>query len=348
MAPPLPPNHACRRGVQLQRRPFLHGVSHLAWAAALPAPPASAKLATSYVQPGPYAVNSTSELVAESVSANVFTPDSAKKGAPLFLFTPGFQCKSSQYDGLMKHVASHGFVAASYDVNGITGKDTDLVRVDAAQKLVDVLLDRTTTTTTTTTLVLAGHSRGAKLSALLATKLPSTSALLLIDPVDASDFAPISDEYPSALQAIRDSSTQWSAAAVICADRAGACAPVGVDGDAFYDVMARGKHARSLIRIRASDATHFGALDAETFTQASACPGPATRRGADEYRMSTRAVACGVCASALGEKDALSLVSRELTAMDAANADEEVSSDASTSRYAARWRGGRRLVVDTL
>lgn len=192
--------------------------------------------------------------------------------------------------------------------------------------------------------VLAGHSRGAKLAALAAQQ---AAGLVLVDPVDASDFAPIDPpRFPSALSALNATPPPWRAAAVVYAANAGACAPATVDGAAFADALARRDGAK-LLCVRSEDATHFGCLDEETFTQAAACPGPASEPGTRLYRSATRAAATAVCYSACASGagvGALRSAAASLTEIDAAAASADAQPKAS-GRYAPRWNGGNRLTV---
>lgn len=49
---------------------------------------------------------------------------------------------------------------------------------------------------------LVGHSRGGKLSVLAARQDPAVAALMLIDPVDNTVYAPLGPGYPSATAAL--------------------------------------------------------------------------------------------------------------------------------------------------
>jgi len=62
---------------------------------------------------------------------------------------------------------------------------------------------RLTPITDTQSVLLIGHSRGAKMSALAAAQDARVKGLALIDPVDSSSMGPSGPGYPSALPALR-------------------------------------------------------------------------------------------------------------------------------------------------
>ena len=123
---------------------------------------------------------------------------------------------SKYYANIINHAASWGYVVVAYDFPFF--KTPSVVREAA---LLDSLLANLKTQEHLymidfDTIVAAGHSRGAKLAALLfadakttttTTTFPSKTAtkiqsLFLIDPVDCSKFAPISDQNPSGVDAL--------------------------------------------------------------------------------------------------------------------------------------------------
>lgn len=54
----------------------------------------------------------------------------------------------------------------------------------------------------------AGHSRGGKVSVLTATLDPRVTACCLLDPVDNTKYAPLSVDFPSAVDALKQLAMQ--------------------------------------------------------------------------------------------------------------------------------------------
>lgn len=87
---------------------------------------------------------------------------------------------------------------------------------------------------------LIGHSRGAKISTLAATKDPRVQALFLLDPVDVTVYAPLSVEYPSAVTALSGVAATGRSlpVAIVGSGRGGDCVPKDSNYARFYDAAA--------------------------------------------------------------------------------------------------------------
>jgi hypothetical protein len=89
----------------------------------------------------------------------------------------------------------------------------------------------------TNAVYLIGHSRGGKISSLAAAEDTRVKALFLIDPVDVTVYAPLSEDFPSAVTAIESiGATQKRSLplAVVGSGRGGDCVPVESNYERFF------------------------------------------------------------------------------------------------------------------
>ncbi|KAI8462420.1 MAG: Alpha/Beta hydrolase protein [Monoraphidium minutum] len=121
-------------------------------------------------------------------------------GWPLVLISPGFLLNASLYRSYAASLASWGCVACLVDVVSPTLLD-DAQSATFLRRAVDACAADAAlgTICDAANVMLVGHSRGAKISALAAAEDPRVKALALIDPVDSSSYGPSGPGYPSAL-----------------------------------------------------------------------------------------------------------------------------------------------------
>jgi len=163
----------------------------------------------------------------------------------LLVFTGGFGTDPSQYTQFCEALAAGGCAVLRYEVPGAnTATDDALVvvlRSLLAYARSSPVLQRLVSTER---VLLAGHSRGAKLSSLLAVADESVAGLCLLDPIDNTIWAPLSPGFPSACDALRqldtkDANLRPLPVAIIGAGLGGDCAPVNSNYDCFYEAIRR-------------------------------------------------------------------------------------------------------------
>lgn len=113
---------------------------------------------------------------------------------PLVVFSNGFQMKKEQYKSYAEHFASWGYVVLRYDIQGESLLSP--ARHDVLGKAITALLGLATSKNRqagvlkglldTSRVVLVGHSRGGKVSALAAQNNATVKAYIGIDPVDSN------------------------------------------------------------------------------------------------------------------------------------------------------------------
>ena len=112
--------------------------------------------------------------------------------------------------GIARRLAEWGYVAVVYDfVQQALDPSSDLACVDLLEELLTWcgnLNNPIGSLCDPNNILLVGHSRGAKISSLVASKDPRVKALYLIDPVDVTVYTPLSPEFPSAASALESSS----------------------------------------------------------------------------------------------------------------------------------------------
>ncbi|KAG2436572.1 hypothetical protein HYH02_011509 [Chlamydomonas schloesseri] len=170
-----------------------------------------------YLEPGPYSFRQLpgplSILVGQGSSGpldctvRVLVPQDGAgevlpRRWPLVVLSAGFLLRSELYDSYARDLASWGFAVALYDLPEITD---DVTMVTAITSIVDMATrdPRVAPHVDAGCVLLAGHSRGGKLSALAAASDPRVRGVGLLDPVDVTGMTPMGPNYPSALPAMR-------------------------------------------------------------------------------------------------------------------------------------------------
>jgi len=165
---------------------------------------------------------------------------------PLAVITSGFLISSDQYTSYCERLASWGFVVVTYDrTQAALDPVTDVVCVEFLRDLIDwcrTSLFRIGSVCDTNSVYLIGHSRGGKISTLAAVEDIRVKALFLIDPVDVTVYAPLSEEFPSAVTAIenigaveaKNKIPRSVPLAVVGSGRGGDCVPVESNYERFY------------------------------------------------------------------------------------------------------------------
>eukprot|EP00878_Enallax_costatus_P023282 GHUV01024754.1.p1 GENE.GHUV01024754.1~~GHUV01024754.1.p1 ORF type:complete len:450 (+),score=105.64 GHUV01024754.1:136-1350(+) len=136
----------------------------------------------------------------------VLAPQS-KSSCPVVIFTPGFLLNSSLYRSYAARLASWGYTCVLWDLSDLLD---DTLTIAYMKQAVDLCSrdPRLRQYCDCNQLLLMGHSRGAKLSCLVADQDPRVQGLCLIDPVDNSSFGPQGVGYPSALPALQEVATK--------------------------------------------------------------------------------------------------------------------------------------------
>eukprot|EP00775_Hariotina_reticulata_P004918 gene4918-5161_t len=136
----------------------------------------------------------------------VLTPQS-KSPCPVVVCSAGFLLNSSMYRSYAAKLASWGYTVVLWDLSEVL--DDTLTCAFMKQVLdlcgTDARLQKYCSTAQ---LLLMGHSRGAKLSCLIAAEDPRVRGLVLLDPVDNSSFGPQGVGYPSSLPALSKCAAQ--------------------------------------------------------------------------------------------------------------------------------------------
>lgn len=134
---------------------------------------------------GPFTVMRQTGMVGES-AATAFVP-MVSSPVPLVVFKHGFQLATSNYAITMERLASHGFVVVGVDSGGgFLGGPTNVEE----QMGVSAAIDWATTSAPFAASVddervgVAGHSRGGKVSVMVAAADARVDAALLLDPVN--------------------------------------------------------------------------------------------------------------------------------------------------------------------
>lgn len=131
----------------------------------------------------------------------VLTPQSGS-ACPVVIFTPGFLLNSSLYRSYAQRLASWGYTVLLWDLSDVLD---DTLTVAYMKQVIDMCGSdpRLRQYCNCSKLLLMGHSRGAKLSCLIADQEPRVQGLCLIDPVDNSSFGPQGVGYPSSLPSLQ-------------------------------------------------------------------------------------------------------------------------------------------------
>lgn len=165
---------------------------------------------------------------------------------PVVVFFNGFQSRYSWYSRMLQGVASWGFVAVQYQLPAlslINVKDELDRYYDPLMRWIeasDGLVGEVPGMDAVEAVVSAGHSRGGKVASLVFTLTDYSypiQAAWLIDPVDSSMFAPISENNPSAVASLRKSGKKIGVAG---ASVLSSCNPVEGNYEKFFAAGAAG------------------------------------------------------------------------------------------------------------
>lgn len=182
----------------------------------------AAPASTDYSDPGPCGVTVASATfpvpeeqqgdLGATLTIELLVPTRcAAAPAPLLIFFNGFSLRCSDYAAITHQAASWGYVVAGYNLPRFRHTPAAAER-DAFPSLLSWLQDQGGkgdsplhgVVNGATRVVVAGHSRGGKIAGLVfSAELTPVAAAWLIDPVDSSRFAPISEEDPSGVEAVR-------------------------------------------------------------------------------------------------------------------------------------------------
>lgn len=130
----------------------------------------------------------------------VMTPE-VPCACPVVLWTPGFLLNSSMYRSYAARLASWGYTVVLWDLSEVLDDTLTCAYMKQAIELCS-RDSRLAPFCDTNRLLLMGHSRGAKISCLIAEQDPRVQGLVLVDPVDNSSFGPQGVGYPSSLPAL--------------------------------------------------------------------------------------------------------------------------------------------------
>lgn len=205
----------------------------------------------------PATTGCTGMLCNVTVEATYPTAGDATRAAPfpLLVFSNGFASQRTFYTYYATRMASWGYVVLRYDLQGesFLNAATHNALANAVVSLIGWAEARNSDATSplagrvdVTRTVLAGHSRGGKVSALAASRSPNVRAVFGLDPVDSPPpgTQPNAD-YPLGSRALADAGRDIPFAAV-GAELGGrlvlgmACAPPAYNYATFYDA-ARGR-----------------------------------------------------------------------------------------------------------
>lgn len=153
-------------------------------------PPTDAGTLPDPSRPGPWrVVATTGPLTGSSGNARVFVPMAAPAGMrfPLVVFAHGFQLAVNNYDGLLTHVASHGYLVASVDYPGslLRIDHRDVPRVMIAVRAAFAQVPAYAALVDPMRAAAMGHSLGGKGAIMAALDAPGAfQAVVALDPVD--------------------------------------------------------------------------------------------------------------------------------------------------------------------
>jgi pimeloyl-ACP methyl ester carboxylesterase len=202
---------------------------------------------------GPSKVAIVGATGANGKAMRVFVPQSAAP-APGFgavVFAHGFQLGVDDYDALLSHVASWGYVVLSVDyaqpLIGVDHRDARDALVSLGRALAEGRVDGLPRIARDR-MAVAGHSLGGKAAVMAALAEPAFKAVLAFDPVDGAPGNPLGGEggaklpllLPDAAGELAQPSLFVGAELSHCARPiffipGQACAPTGKDARAFYE-----------------------------------------------------------------------------------------------------------------
>ncbi|KXZ46785.1 hypothetical protein GPECTOR_40g519 [Gonium pectorale] len=202
---------------------------------------------------GPYPIVSLTQKVtivpdgntsSVNLDVNVTYPSNGPAPFPVLFMFNGFQARASWYGGIVRHVASWGYVVVQYTHTGLLPIVVDRVELGYLSPLLAWVGARGRADGSplrglpdTARLVVMGHSRGGKLAALHFAGRRDISAAVLLDPIDNTSMAPEGPDYPSAAKALAAANRT---AAIVGSGVNGSCNPAGANYPKFFTAMAPG------------------------------------------------------------------------------------------------------------
>ncbi len=139
---------------------------------------------------GPYVVGTwTGPIAGTATQARALFPTSSDSRLPLVLFAHGFQLGVGNYDGLLAHIASWGYVVVSIDYPGsllsVDHRDVPRAMIAARTSLaLGVAGFPATSIIDANRTVVMGHSLGGKGAIMAVLDEPAFIAAVALDPVD--------------------------------------------------------------------------------------------------------------------------------------------------------------------
>ncbi|GLI62043.1 hypothetical protein VaNZ11_004625, partial [Volvox africanus] len=139
-------------------------------------------------------------------NVSVYLPQGAQQagapGWPMLVLSAGFLLHSGMYGSYAADLASWGLAVVLYDVPELVD---DVTMVSVLGSILNACTSnvRVGPYVDARAILLAGHSRGGKLSVLAAANDPRVKGIALLDPVDVTNMTPTGPGYPSALPAMR-------------------------------------------------------------------------------------------------------------------------------------------------
>ncbi|MFI5299193.1 MAG: hypothetical protein ACHREM_13940, partial [Polyangiales bacterium] len=215
-------------------------------------------IAPTLESPGPCAVTKVDSTVAGN-AVHVLVPGCAApaSGFPAVVFAHGFQLKTTDYDNLLGHLASYGFLVASVDYPGtllsIDQRDVGKAIVAGKAALVAGAIAGVPKVDPNK-IVASGHSLGGKGSFLAVLSDATFAAGLAFDPVDGNPGNPLSGGTPDSAHPQLTPTTVaplslpcgiFGTALSHCSTGglgSSACAPTNEDAYAFAAALTSSKH----------------------------------------------------------------------------------------------------------
>ncbi|MDB4929523.1 MAG: hypothetical protein JWM10_2007 [Myxococcaceae bacterium] len=190
-------------------------------------------------QRGPYVVGTwTGAIPGTATTARALYPTASDARLPLVIFAHGFQLGVGNYDGLLSHIASWGYVVVSIDYPGtllsVDHRDVPRAMIAARTALAQGVAGFPATgRIDANRTVVMGHSLGAKGAIMAVLDEPAFVAAVALDPVDdnPSPIGGVSDATPSIAPEQMGRLTRplalFGATQSRCAQFGQACAPEG-------------------------------------------------------------------------------------------------------------------------
>ena len=132
-----------------------------------------------------------------------------RQKAPLAVLSSGFSVDAKMYSSYAQHLASWGWCVVGYDVNNnsMLSPLTDDLLAGHVREIINYVTAQPPfagrVCAKEAEVLLVGHSRGAKVSVLESASDPRVGALVLLDPVDNTVYAPLAPGFPSANALLR-------------------------------------------------------------------------------------------------------------------------------------------------